>query len=96
MKEGRELNADVAKEIRTTLRKNASPRHVPAVIIPVTDIPRTLNGKLVESAVTNIVNHREVTNRDALQNPESLDEYQALLPLLEDEGSEEERQAKLF
>lgn len=96
MKAGRELTAETAKEIRTVLRKNASPRHVPAVIIPVADIPKTLNGKIVESAVTNIVNHRKVTNRDALQNPECLDEYEALLPLLEDQGSEAERAAKLF
>lgn len=96
MKEGRSLSPEIAKEIRTTLRKNASPRHVPAVILEVSDIPRTLNGKIVESAVTNIVNHRKVTNRDALQNPHSLDEYEALLPLLEDKGSEAEREAKLF
>lgn len=96
MKEGRALTSEIAKEIRTTLRKNASPRHVPAVIIPVHDIPRTLNGKLVESAVTNIVNHRAVTNRDALQNPESLGEYELLLPLLEDQGTDTERAAKLF
>lgn len=96
MKEGQTLTPEVAKEIRTTLRKNASPRHVPAVIIPVHDIPRTLNGKLVESAVTNIVNHRAVTNRDALQNPDSLKEYEDLLPLLEDEGTEVERAEKLF
>ena len=96
MKEGRSLSPEIAKEIRTTLRKNASPRHVPAVILEVSDIPRTLNGKIVESAVTNIVNHRKVTNRDALQNPQSLDEYEALLPLLEDKGSEAERQAKLL
>ncbi len=96
MKEGRSLSPEIAKEIRTTLRKNASPRHVPAVILEVSDIPRTLNGKIVESAVTNIVNHRKVTNRDALQNPQSLDEYETLLPLLEDKGSEAEREARLF
>lgn len=83
MKEGKELTDEVIKEIKTTLRKNASPRHVPSVIMQVSDIPKTLNGKIVESAVTNIVNHRKVTNRDALQNPESLDEYEALLPELE-------------
>lgn len=96
MKEGETLTPAIAKEIRTTLRKNASPRHVPAVIIPVTDIPKTLNGKIVESAVTNILHHRAVTNRDALQNPDSLKEYEALLPLLEDQGTEEERAQKLF
>ena len=93
MKEGRVMTPEIAKEIRTTLRKNASPRHVPALIIPVPDIPRTLNGKIVESAVTNIVNHRKVTNRDALQNPSSLDAYEELLPLLE---SDEKRPDVLF
>ena len=65
------------------LRTNASPRHVPARMIQVPDIPRTLNGKKVESAVTNIVNGRKVTNRDALENPESLDFYYEILPDLQ-------------
>ena len=88
MKEGRKLDAEIAKEIRTVLRKNASPRHVPALIIQTPDIPKTLNGKIVESAVSNIVNHRKVTNRDALQNPESLEFYEKILPVIE--GSPEE------
>lgn len=96
MKEGRHLTKEIAKEIRTTLRTLASPRHVPAVIIEVADIPRTLNGKIVESAVTNIVNHRAVTNRDALQNPSCLDEYEALLPLLEDKLSDDPMTPRLF
>ena len=52
------------------------------MIIAVPDIPKTLNGKKVESAVTNIVNGRKVTNRDALSNPESLDFYESILPEL--------------
>lgn len=81
-KEGIELNEELKKEIKTVLRKNASPRHVPAMIFPVPDIPRTFNMKKVESAVTNILNGRKVTNRDALANPESLDYFEKLLPKL--------------
>ena len=60
-----------------------SPRHVPALVLEVPDIPYTFNMKKVESAVTNIVNGRPVTNRDALANPESLDFYTKVLPQLE-------------
>ena len=83
MKEGEVLTADVAKRIRAELRRNASPRHVPKLIMETNDIPKTLNGKIVESAVTNILHRRKVTNRDALQNPEILDFFESLLPLLE-------------
>jgi acetoacetyl-CoA synthetase len=82
-REGITLDEALCRQIRETLRRNASPRHVPAVILQVPDLPRTLNGKKVESAVTNIVNGREVTNRDALQNPESLDVFYRLLPQLQ-------------
>jgi acetoacetyl-CoA synthetase len=83
MKEGEVLTADVAKRIRAALRLNASPRHVPKLIMETKDIPKTLNGKIVEGAVTNILHRRKVTNRDALQNPEILDFFESLLPLLE-------------
>ena len=79
-KPGVELDADLQGRIKTILRTNASPRHVPARMIQVPDIPRTLNGKKVESAITNIVNGRKVTNRDALSNPECLDFYMEILP----------------
>ncbi|MBQ7568742.1 acetoacetate--CoA ligase [bacterium] len=75
--QGAELNDDLRRSIKSILRTNASPRHVPAVILAAPDIPKTLNGKKVESAVTNIINGRPVTNRDALQNPQSLDFYVA-------------------
>ena len=74
-KEGYHLDEALEKKIRTELRTKASPRHVPAVVAEVKDIPRTHNGKKVESAVTNILNGRNVTNRDALENPGSLEEY---------------------
>jgi acetoacetyl-CoA synthetase len=81
-KDGIELDEELKKEIKRVLRKNASPRHVPAVILPVEDIPRTFNMKKVESAVTNILNGRKVTNRDALVNPKSLDYFEGILPQL--------------
>lgn len=77
--DGFSLDDALTTKIKTALRTGASPRHVPARIIAVSDIPKTLNGKKVESAVTNIVNGRAVTNRDALMNPDSLDEFTALL-----------------
>jgi acetoacetyl-CoA synthetase len=69
-------------KIRKTLRENASPRHVPALILETPDIPYTLNMKKVESAVTNIINGRAVSNKDALINPNSLDYYEQILPQL--------------
>ena len=83
MKEGCRLDADVAKNIRHVLKTNASPRHVPALILETPDVPKTLNGKLIEGAVSNILHHREVTNRDAMQNPEVLDYFLSIRDLLE-------------
>jgi acetoacetyl-CoA synthetase len=82
---GYDLTDELQKKVRTTLREKASPRHVPARIIAVPDIPYTLNMKKVESAVTNIIHGRPVTNRDALGNPESLDYYESILPDLQKE-----------
>jgi acetoacetyl-CoA synthetase len=76
------LTEALKDKIRKTLRENASPRHVPAVILETPDIPYTLNMKKVESAVTNIVNGRTVSNRDALINPQSLDYYEKILAQL--------------
>lgn len=81
-KEGIKLDEGLKMEIRKILRKNASPRHVPAIIMSVPSIPRTLNMKKVESSVTNILNGRKVTNRDALANPKSLDYFIKILPQL--------------
>jgi len=60
------------------VRHGASPRHVPRDIIAVRDIPRTLSGKTAELAVRAALSGETVTNRDALANPESLDEYRPL------------------
>jgi acetoacetyl-CoA synthetase len=74
--EGYALTDELKNKIKKTLRENASPRHVPAVILETPDIPYTLNMKKVESAVTNIINGRTVSNRDALINPGSLEFYE--------------------
>ncbi len=69
---GIELTEELEKEIRTRIRTGASPRHVPAVIAEVADIPRTKSGKIVEIAVRDVVHGREVRNVEALANPEAL------------------------
>jgi acetoacetyl-CoA synthetase len=73
--EGAKLTDDLKKRIVKNIRENTSPRHVPALILPVTDIPVTLNGKKVEIAVRNTIEGKPVTNKDALANPEALDQY---------------------
>lgn len=73
---GHVLTDELQDRIRKTLRENASPRHVPALILETPEIPYTLNMKKVESAVTNILNGRPVNNRDALINPASLEFYE--------------------
>jgi len=80
-----QLTEDLKNKITKALREEASPRHVPALIIETPDIPYTFNMKKVESAVSNIIHGRPVTNRDALINPESLDFYEKILPELQKE-----------
>jgi acetoacetyl-CoA synthetase len=77
---GMAVTDDLKDKIRKTLRDKASPRHVPSLIFEVPDIPYTFNMKKVESAITNIINGRPVTNKDALVNPQSLDYFEQLLP----------------
>ena len=57
------------------IKQQASPRHKPKHIFQVTDIPRTMSGKKVELAVTNIIHHEEVKNKNALTNPEALEQF---------------------
>jgi len=78
LREGLTLDDRLRGEIRRTIRKNTTPRHVPAKIIQVSDIPRTISGKIVELAVRNVVHGREVKNTDALANPEALELYRDL------------------
>jgi acetoacetyl-CoA synthetase len=75
MAQGHNLDEDLKNRIKKTLKENASPRHVPAKILEVPDIPYTLNMKKVELAVKNIIEGRPVSNRDSLSNPEVLDFY---------------------
>lgn len=81
---GFHLDEELREKIRKTLRENASPRHVPALILEAPDIPYTLNMKKVESAVTNILNGRPVANREALINPGALDYYYQIAQQLSD------------
>ncbi|MDM8518085.1 acetoacetate--CoA ligase, partial [Desulfobacterales bacterium HSG16] len=73
LRPGQDLDADLLKKIKTTIRTNASPRHVPAKIIPVPDVPYTLNMKKVELAVKKTLQGKPILNKDALKNPEVLD-----------------------
>jgi acetoacetyl-CoA synthetase len=79
--EGRELTEDLTQRIKAAIRENTTPRHVPAKIIAVADIPYTLNMKKVELAVRNVIHGKPVTNREALANPESLDLFENLAEL---------------
>jgi len=78
LKDGVVLDEALAGRIRAQIRSGASPRHVPAKIIQITDIPRTKSGKITELAVRDIVHGREVKNREALANPEALELYRDL------------------
>ena len=76
-----ELNEELLIKIKKKIRKNASPRHVPDKVIVVNDIPRTKNGKIVELAVKNIIEGNVIKNKEALANPEVLEQYKNLKEL---------------
>jgi len=82
--EGIELTDELKNKIRHTIRTNASPRHVPAKIISVPDVPYTLNMKKVELAVKKMIQGQKVLNKDALSNPGALDYYAGIKELQED------------
>ena len=69
------LNEELIIDIKNIIKSNCSPRHIPHKIFEIQDIPYTINGKKVELAVKNILEGKNVNNRDALSNPESLDFY---------------------
>jgi acetoacetyl-CoA synthetase len=73
--DGVELDDELVGRIRAELKRSASPRHVPAVVLAVPAVPYTISGKKVELAVREIVHGRPVKNRDALKNPEVLEAY---------------------
>jgi acetoacetyl-CoA synthetase len=73
------LNDDLIEKIKTKIRTNATPRHIPALIHKITEVPHTISGKKVELAVTKILNGETVDNKEALANPESLDQFHKFL-----------------
>ena len=75
LQDGVELDEALQEHIRQVIRSNTTPRHVPAKILAVTDIPRTISGKIVELAVRNVVHGLPVKNTDALANPEALEQF---------------------
>lgn len=83
LKDSKIFNDAFIAKIKTAIKTQCTPRHVPARIIMVKDIPYTINGKKVELAVKNIINGREVKNKNVLRNPESLDLYRNLPELNE-------------
>jgi len=81
LRDGLRLDADLLTRIRDQIRRNASPRHVPAKIIQVRDIPRTKSGKIVELAVRDVVHGRTIKNKEALANPEALEQFRGIAEL---------------
>lgn len=75
------LDEPLKNRIKKTIRDNTTPRHVPALILPIEDIPVTLNGKKVELAVRNVIEGKPVTNKDALANPKALDQFEGITEL---------------
>jgi acetoacetyl-CoA synthetase len=81
LRDGITLDETLTKKIKAQIRNNTTPRHVPAKVVQVADIPRTKSGKIVELAVRNVVHNRPVKNQDALANPEALDLFRDLSDL---------------
>ena len=81
LREGLALDEALIKKIKTQIRSNTTPRHVPAKIVQVADIPRTKSGKIVELAVRNVVHNQPVKNKEALANPEALELFRDLTEL---------------
>ncbi|MBA3507069.1 MAG: acetoacetate--CoA ligase [Betaproteobacteria bacterium] len=75
LKDRLKLDDELTERIRHKIRVNTTPRHVPAKVLQVSDIPRTKSGKIVELAVRNVVHGRDVLNREALANPEALEQF---------------------
>jgi acetoacetyl-CoA synthetase len=81
LKPGITLDDALRERIRKQIRVGASPRHVPAKIVQVADIPRSKSGKISELAVRDIVHGRDIKNREALANPEAIDIYRNMAEL---------------
>ena len=81
LRDGIELTDDLRETIRSTIRRETTPRHVPATILQVTDIPKTRSGKIAEVAVRDVVNGKVVGHLASLSNPEALDFFRDLKAL---------------
>ncbi|CAK0758106.1 Acetoacetyl-coenzyme A synthetase [Azospirillaceae bacterium] len=81
LREGLTLTGDLIQRLKRRIRDGASPRHVPAKVIQITDIPRTKSGKITELAVRDVIHGRPVKNQEALANPEALTLFHELLEL---------------
>ena len=81
LREGMTLDDELVKKVKQQIRDNTTPRHVPAKVLQVADIPRTKSGKIVELAVRNVVHGRAVKNLEALANPEALEFYRSRVEL---------------
>jgi acetoacetyl-CoA synthetase len=79
-----ELSEELKKKIKTTIRDNSTPRHVPSKIIKVRGIPKTNNGKIVELAVKNVIHGKEVVNRDSIEDVSLLEDFKNIPELQED------------
>ena len=77
-KDNQEINDEKIRLIKSRIRKNCSPKHVPAMIIKVPEIPRTKSGKIVELAVKQIINGEKINNKEAIANPEALKYFENL------------------
>ncbi len=84
LKDGLELTEALLQNLKTRIRAGASPRHVPAKIVQVTDIPRTKSGKISELAVRDVIHGRPIKNMTSLANPEALDLFRDIAELQED------------
>jgi acetoacetyl-CoA synthetase len=83
LRDGLALGPELQQRIRNQIRTNTSPRHVPAVILQVREIPRTKSGKIVELAVRDVIHGRDVKNKEALANPEALEQFRNVRELTE-------------
>ena len=82
LKRGIKLNSALNDKIKMNIRNSATPRHVPYRIIEIKDVPRTISGKKVEIAVSRLINGQKIDNKDALINPDSLQQFLELRPVL--------------
>ena len=75
LKNDLQINDKLIEKIKSKIRASTTPRHVPSLILQITEVPHTISGKKVELAVIRILNREKVENRDVLSNPYSLDQF---------------------